>query len=798
MSEPKRTSVITTPIYYVNDVPHVGHAYTTIAADTLARARRLAGEDVFFLTGTDEHGQNIERIARERGISEQEHCDRISAAFRALWGRYEVRYDGFIRTTDELHRRGVLKLWERLRAAKTPDGLDAIYRGRYSGWYCPQLRELQGRGRAAPAGQRLPRPRAAVRVDRGGELLLPSLRLPGVAARDDRVGPAADPPRLAQERDPGRDPPGPQGLQRQPRAREVGHPGPRAARPRALRLGRRAQQLHHGPRLSPTTARRTAATGRAATSGCTCSARTSSASTASTGRRCCTRPACPCRRASSRRASSPRTAASSRRRPGNVIDPVALVEQLGPDAARYFLLREAPYGADWDFTDAAFVGRYNADLANDLGNLVSRALTMAAQVLRRQGAGGQRATGRTALREPCRGLRLRSPTTAAAWPRPRRYEAIDFAGALVEIWSWVEQLNQAIVQFEPWTLAKDPARQRRARGASCTGCSRACGIVAVLVSPVMPRAAARIFAHARPRRARARPERPRLGTARRPGSRSGRSRRSSRASRRKASPEPAPVAERRSCGRAVRRTSRTEPEADRAPAAPAKRVRKSRAANRRRPPCPRRPTRRLRAVAPRLRRRSRAPTPVASPAPAAAPAPPAGDRIDIAEFAKVELRAAKVTAAEKIAGSKKLIKLQVDLGSESAPGRGGDRRDLRARGARREDDRAGREPQAREADGRRVERHGPGRLDRRQGRAVHVRGRGGARHEGEVKPACARADGAGGWARRSGGCAFAVRPAARGAGDGRRLRPGSSRGRGGDAGPRTTCCASARRPRSRG
>ena len=82
----KRTFFISTPIYYVNDVPHVGHAYTTVAADALARARRLAGHDVFLLTGTDEHGQNIERIARERGIPEQQHCDEIAAAFRSLWG----------------------------------------------------------------------------------------------------------------------------------------------------------------------------------------------------------------------------------------------------------------------------------------------------------------------------------------------------------------------------------------------------------------------------------------------------------------------------------------------------------------------------------------------------------------------------------------------------------------------------------------------------------------------------------------------------------------------------------------
>ena len=145
---------------------------------------------------------------------------------------------------------------------------------------------------------------------------------------------------------------------------------------------------------------------------------------------------------------------------GNVIDPVALVERLGPDAARYFLLREAPYGADWDFTDAAFVGRYNADLANDLGNLVSRALTMAAKYCDGKVPAGH-------------GRRARW----SRWRRPcsRRYEAIDFAGALVEIWGWVGQLNQAIVQFEPWSVAKDPARAAPSSRGSSTGCSRRCG-----------------------------------------------------------------------------------------------------------------------------------------------------------------------------------------------------------------------------------------------------------------------------------------------------------------------------------
>ena len=115
----KKVCFHSTPIYYVNDVPHPGHAYTTVAADTLARARRLRGHDVFFLTGTDEHGQNIERIAREKGVDPQAYCDQIAARFKQLWDKLDITYDRFIRTTDELHRRGVLELWKRRRFGET-------------------------------------------------------------------------------------------------------------------------------------------------------------------------------------------------------------------------------------------------------------------------------------------------------------------------------------------------------------------------------------------------------------------------------------------------------------------------------------------------------------------------------------------------------------------------------------------------------------------------------------------------------------------------------------------------------
>jgi methionyl-tRNA synthetase len=157
----KQTYFLSTPIYYVNDVPHPGHAYTTVAADTLARARRLQGQDAFFLTGTDEHGQNIERIAREKGVPEQEYCDAIAARFQQLWERLGIRYDRFIRTTSEVHKRGVLALWERFREARAPGGESAVYRGTYAGWYCPPLRVQRlaaGRDREQPHPHRARRP----------------------------------------------------------------------------------------------------------------------------------------------------------------------------------------------------------------------------------------------------------------------------------------------------------------------------------------------------------------------------------------------------------------------------------------------------------------------------------------------------------------------------------------------------------------------------------------------------------------------------------------------------------------
>jgi len=630
MSTSKRVSVITTPIYYVNDVPHVGHAYTTIAADTLARARRLGGEDVFFLTGTDEHGQNIERIARERGISEQEHCDLISAAFRSLWERYDIRYDRFIRTTEDVHRRGVLKLWGLLRGAKTPDGRDAVYLGKYSGWYCPRCEgfkdeeELRQPGNVCPDHERpcewteeenfffrlsayeawlretIESDRLRIRPDSRKNEILGVIKqgLKDFSVSRARVKwgiPVPEQPDhvlyvwvdalsnyvtalgFADDAEPYRH----YWAGGDERLHLIGKDIIRfhclywpailhaAGVPVPTREFGQGFITRDGRKLSKTT--------------------------------------------------------------GNVIDPVALVERLGPDAARYFVLREAPYGADWDFTDSAFVGRYNADLANDLGNLVSRALTM---VLRY-------CDGRVPARwEPGPATALAPATVdftrafAASVCAPAdglaakvlgRYEDIDFSSALTELWSWVGQFNQAIVQAEPWTLAKDPARRAELE-AFLYRLLEGVRLVAVLASPVMPRAASRIFGM--------------LGLGER-------------------EPGPDDLAwGRLEPGRPlgsivplfprVDRDAEPTPGSDGTPAvkAASKKQKETPVSETTPPPAP--------------------PRPEAAPAAAAAPSTaPTGDRIDIADFAKVELRAAKVTAAEKIAGSKKLVRLQVDLGSET-------------------------------------------------------------------------------------------------------------------------------------
>jgi methionyl-tRNA synthetase len=607
-----RTLYQTTPIYYVNDVPHPGHAYTTIAADALARARRLQGHRVFFLTGTDEHGQNIERVALEKGKPIQQYCDEIAAVFKALWVRLGISYDGFIRTTHDVHKRGVLELWRRLTAATAPDGQPAIYRGRYTGWYCPRCEEFKDE-------EELKEPDHACPVhERPCEWTEEENFFFRLSAYSGWLQDAIDSNRLLIE------PAGrrnevlsviKQGLKdfSVSRARvkwgisvpeEPGHvfyvwmdalfnyvtalgfaddaPEYRTfwlgADERLHFVGKEIIRFHclYWPAMlqaagvpAPT---RVFAHGWLTKGGKKLSKTT-----------------------------------------GNTIDPDALIDRFGADAFRYFFLREGSFGQDWDFTDEAFVKRFNSDLANDFGNLVSRALTMAARY-----CDGRVPARPRSLDVADEGIEVRFQSDQVDWDATgaalvssvfERYEALDYAGALALLWSWIGQLNQRIVAQAPWEMAKDP-ECRPALDDFLYRLLEAIRLIGVMAWPVVPTAAERLLAM--------------MGL-----------------------PPGPPVTGDLSWGRLEPGTPLPQVE----PLFPRIEV----AGAEQRPP-KERPVTRDDATPP--------PAVAGPPAETTQAATPAVPTLTIDEFARLDLRVALVKTAEKIPGSKKLLKLMVDLGGE--------------------------------------------------------------------------------------------------------------------------------------
>jgi methionyl-tRNA synthetase len=533
--------------------------------------------------------------------------------FRALWQRLEIRYDRFVRTTDELHKRGVLKLWSRLQQAQGPDGRPVIYRGTYAGWYCPRCEAFYDEGELKQPGNLCPD------HDRPCEWTEEEnffFRLSAYAGwlKQKIEADASDPERLLIEPEARRNevlalirdglkdfsisrarvtwgihvPEQPDhvfyvwmdALANYVTALDYADDGvlyrrywqgeAGAALERMHFVGKEIIRFHclYWPAMLKAaglqTPSRVFAHGHLTKNGKKLSKST-----------------------------------------GNVIDPGALLDWLGVDAFRYFFLREGSFSQDWDFTEAAYVTRYNADLANDFGNLVSRALTMVMRYC----------DGRIPPRPPTRAggyayefgeslHPLTGSTIAEALPHQQaavfsRYEALDFAGALAHLWShWVRPLNQDIVRQQPWEQVKNPAL-KEALDHFFYGLLEGIRLVAVLASPVMPGACRRIHGM--------------LGLGERDA-----------------------VAEDLRWGVLVPGTP-LGPLQPLFPRHEAKEKDKDKDVSEHKPSA-------------------------AAAAPAAAPSGP--DRIDISDFAKVELRVAQITAAERIPGAKKLLKLQVDLGTE--------------------------------------------------------------------------------------------------------------------------------------
>jgi len=470
---------ITTPIYYVNARPHIGHTYTTVVCDTIARRQRMMGVDTWFLTGTDEHGQKIERSAAAAGCTPKEFADKVSGEFRALWERMKITNDDFIRTTEPRHVRGVQAMFTRLQER------GYIYKGEYSGQYCVSDElYVDAVGPGAPCPE-CGRPTETVheenyffKLSAMGERLLkyyaehpefirPETRRNEVIAfvnsglRDLSVSRTSFKWGIPVPGDPkhivyvwldaltnymtaigfGSDDPADQRKLERYWPADVHMIGKEIVRFHcvywpafllAAELPLPRSIIAHGWLLFE-------------------------------------------------------ESKMSKSR-GNIVRSETILDTLGQDALRYFLLREIVFGQDGAFSFDALVQRYNADLANDLGNLASRSLSMIARYFEGE-IPYPSAGARTPADEAIVKLAQQTITNFHA-----QFEQYQFSRALETAWSLVAGVNKYIVENEPWAVAERDDRDSRARLATILHTSvEALRIVAALVHPVIPEATARIW-----------------------------------------------------------------------------------------------------------------------------------------------------------------------------------------------------------------------------------------------------------------------------------------------------------------
>lgn len=483
-----RTFYVTTPIYYVNDAPHVGHAYTTIVADTFARWRRMNGDRVRFCTGTDEHGQKVLRAAQKLGRTPQEHADLLHVRFKDLFTRLGVQWDDFIRTTEPRHQATVRLLLQRLYDQ------GEIYASDYAGWYSTSAERFWSDEEvAAAAGVTVEDLRAGraqgVCPDSGGpvEWIVERNWFFRMSAYQERLvehihaHPGCIQPEWRRNEVLGylRKPLGDLCISR-PRARlpwgiplpfdedyvcyvwfdaltnylsSLGY-GTEASLfdtfwPEAVHLlGKDILTFHTVYWFSMLMACGIAPPKQVQSHGWWLMA----------GRK-------------------------MSKSVGNVIDPDALVAAYGPDAVRYFLLREIPLGHDGEFSQEGFLLRYNSDLANDLGNLAHRALSMTEKWLGGvvPAAGplhGSDAELVAVADRACAGF----AAAMEAW-QPRQ--------ALESLWELVRQGNKYIDTEQPWRLNKEGDTARLA--AVLRNALEVCRIAAIHLAPVCPGKAAELL-----------------------------------------------------------------------------------------------------------------------------------------------------------------------------------------------------------------------------------------------------------------------------------------------------------------
>jgi methionyl-tRNA synthetase len=437
-----RTFYLTTPIYYVNARPHLGHSYATIAADTMCRYRRLRGDRVYFLTGTDEHGDRIAQVAAAAGVTPQAYADQISGAFRETWQRLGITNDDFIRTTEPRHAKVVQAILQKLYDA------GEIYFGEYGGWYCygcerfyTEKEIVDGK---CPDHQTsltfIKEKNYFFKMSKYQEWLIKHL--------EDNPG-FIQPERYRNEvlgflREPLQD----LSISR-PKARlQWGIPLPfddqyvtyvwfDALINYVSALGYPAGALYkefwphvehligkdilkpHGV-YWPTMLH---------AAGIPLYQRLDVHGYWTIG------------------------GGKMSKSVGNVVEAFELTDKYGHDAFRYFLLREMNFGLDASFSEEALVGRLNADLANDLGNLVSRATTMIVNF----GGGRVPKPGPETDEDAV----VRSALAKTALDVDEAMEDFAFQRALAAIWEFLGVVNRYVDATAPWALAKDPAKRGR-------------------------------------------------------------------------------------------------------------------------------------------------------------------------------------------------------------------------------------------------------------------------------------------------------------------------------------------------
>jgi len=591
---------ITTPIYYINAEPHLGHAYTTMVADAAARARRLAGEDVFFLTGTDEHGQKVERAAQKAGMPTRDFADRVAKKFRDLLPLLNISNDDFIRTTEPRHYAAAQELWRRVRDR------GHIYKDKYEGWYCtvdevfvPDTQLVEGRCPiCGNAVERIAEESYFFRLSQFQRPLIEYYK-----QHPDFVTPDSRRKEMLSFLEAGLE-----DLSVSRTSFKWGIPVPDDEA--------HVMYVWFDALTNYMTA---VGYGNSDEKAKSKFARYWPADVHLIGKEIARQHAIywPAFLMAADLA-LPRQivshgwwlmeGAKMSKSKGNVVRPQDYIDKFGLDALRYFVFREMAFGQDASFTDEAFLTRYNSDLANDLGNLVSRATTM----IHRYCAGAIPAADVAASSGPDE-ISLNNTLDSAIKGVQSSARTFRFELALREVWEAIGATNRYIVAREPWRLAKD-ATKRAELDTSLNLVGDAVRIIAELLRPFIPGTAERTLAM--------------LGLPANPESWKNLRRGDLRA------------------GTALGETAALFPRiehtveelrtmsSDQAPGTPAP------------------------GTAP------------STPAPGTAPGTPAPStaapvsRITIDDFMKVELRVAKVLAAERVPKSKKLLKLSVDVGTE--------------------------------------------------------------------------------------------------------------------------------------